>query len=165
MAAGRMQPASLRPLWTRAVIVAGGMILLDLPLRTAAAPNGIVSYELAWTGGRAAAMIASWTGVAAAAAWGSLLLDYLFMWSYGALLAALSHRAVPGAIGTSLAGASWAAASFDAGENLALIRMYGWGASDRAAVVAGSFASVKFVLLAVVIVVVTGAAVRRRIAR
>lgn len=160
-----MQPPSLRPLWIRAAVVGAAMVLLDLPLRTAAAPNGVVSYELAWTGERAAAMIASWTGVAAAAAWGSLLLDYLFMWSYGALLAALSRRVVAGGAGAALAGASWAAAAFDAGENLALIRMWGWGASDRAAVTAGLFASVKFVLLAVVVVAVVGAAIRRRLAR
>jgi len=160
-----MQPRPLRPLWTRAAIVGAAMILFDLPLRTAAAPNGVVSYELAWTGEHAAAMIASWTGIAAAAAWGSLLVDYLFMWSYAALFAALSHRAFAGAAGTALAGASWAAGAFDAGENLALIQMYGWEASDRAAMTAGVFASIKFALLAVVVIAVVGAAVRRRVGR
>lgn len=160
-----MARSSLRHLWIRAIVVGAAMILLDLPLRTAAAPNGVVSYELAWTGARAAAIVGSWTGVAAAAAWGSLLLDYLFMWSYGALLAALSRRAVAGAAGTALAGASWAAAGFDAGENVALIQMWAAGPSDRAAAAAGAFASVKFVLLTIVVVVVAAAALRRRLAR
>lgn len=160
-----MTPASMRPLWTRAVAIGVAMVLLDLPLRTAAAPNGILSYELAWTGERAAAMIASWTGGARLAAWGSLLLDYGFMVAYGALLAALAHRTFAGTAGQLLAGAAWGAAAFDAGENLALIRMYGWGAGDAAARTAGVFASIKFALLGVVILAVVGAALRRRLMR
>jgi hypothetical protein len=160
-----MSAPSLRRLWIRAAVVAGAMILLDLPLRTAASPNGVVSFELAWTRGHAAAIIASWTGLAAASAWGSLLLDYLFMWSYASLFAALAHRAFAGGAGTALAGASWAAAGCDALENVALIRMYGWGATSGAAVAAGTFASVKFVLLGVVVLALAGAAVRRRLTR
>jgi hypothetical protein len=159
-----MPPTSLRPLWIRAAVVGAVMILLDLPLRTAAAPHGIVSFELAWTAENAAAMIASWTGAARLAGWGSLLVDYLFMWSYAALLAALARQAFPTASGRALAGAAWAAAAFDAVENAALIRMFGWGATDTAALTAGAFASVKFALLAVVVVAVVGAAVRRRLA-
>lgn len=160
-----MSTASLRPLWIRAGVVGALMILLDVPLRTEAAPNGVVSYELVWTAARAAEVIASWTGPAAAAAWGSLLLDYVFMWSYGALLAGLARRSVAGAAGTALAGAAWAAAAFDAGENVALIHMYGWSPSDRAALTAGLFASVKFALLAIVVLGMAGAALRRRLGR
>ena len=160
-----MQPTSLRPLWIRAGVVGAAMVLLDLPLRTAAAPQGIVSFELAWTAERAAAMIDSWTGAARLAGWGSLLLDYLFMWSYAALLAALARRTFPTPTGRTLAGAAWAAAAFDAVENAALIRMFGWGATEAAAFTAGAFASVKFGLLAVVIVALLGAVIRRRVAK
>lgn len=161
-----VSPPPLRPLWIRAAIVGAAMVLLDLPLRTAAAPHGVVSYEFAWSASRANEMIASWTGIAAAAAWGSLLVDYAFMWSYATLLAELARGAFAGALGTTLAAASWAAAAFDAGENFALIRMYGWGPTDLAALTAGFFASVKFALLVVVLLgLVASLATRRRGAR
>jgi hypothetical protein len=159
-----MPSTSMRPLWTRAIVIGVAMVLLDLPLRTAAAPNGILSYELAWTGARAEAMIASWTGGARVSAWGSLLLDYGFMVAYASLLAALARRAFTSGAGRLLAGAAWAGAAFDAGENLALIRMVGWGATDQAARIAAVFASVKFALLGVVVVAVAGLALRRRLA-
>ena len=141
------------------------MAILDAPLRTSAAPNGIVSFELAWTGTRAAEMMASWSGIAATAAWASLLLDYFFMWSYGALLAALARRVIGSRAGEGFATAAWAAAACDAVENAALIWMYGTQASDEAALIAGAFASIKFVLLTGVILAVVIAAIGRRRAR
>jgi len=162
----RTMPASpLRPLWVRAAAAGAVMALLDVPLRTAAAPNGIVSYELAWTGARAAEMAASWQDLAASAAWASLLFDYVFMWSYGALLAGLSRRVIGGRAGGGFAIAAWTAAACDGVENAALIRMYASQPSDAAAFTAGAFASVKFALLIGVLLAVVVAALRRRAAR
>ncbi len=124
-------------LW--ALILLAILQVLNQPLVTTAAPNGIVSLELAATPERARDILASWTVLSPAgpassprtfallfdAAFG-LGLDYLFMPSYaaaialGVLLAAGRHRGWLAALGAWAGWGSVLAALFDAVENLAL---------------------------------------------
>ena len=146
--------------------------ILDAPLRTAAAPNGIVSFELAGTPFQAQAIIDSWHEMAflvssvegepvpgfvsrayAFAAFG-LGVDYLFMpvyataLAFGILLAAGKHGSWFARFGAWLGWGVYAAALFDAVENYALARMLlmnqVWSPYPE---VAAFSASVKFVLL------------------
>lgn len=121
--------------------------VLDAPLRTPAAPNGIVSFELAGTPFRAQAIIDSWheqsylassvadepvPGVVSRAyslaAFG-LGIDYLFMPVYatalalGILLAARKHGGWFFTLGAWLGWGAYTAMLFDAVENYALARM------------------------------------------
>ena len=121
--------------------------VLDAPLRTPAAPNGIVSFELAGTPSRAQAVIDSWHEMSlllssvegepvpgmvsrayAFAAFG-LGIDYLFMPVYatalalGILLAMGRHEGWFARLGTWLGWGAYIAALFDAVENYAMARM------------------------------------------
>ena len=99
---------------------------LDTPLRTAAAPNGIVSFELAGDIKPAAEMLASWDARAQLFAAFGLGLDYLFMpayalaLSFGILLAAGRHAGWFAKLGAPLGWLALVAAVFDAVENFAL---------------------------------------------
>lgn len=146
--------------------------ILDAPLRTPAAPSGIVSFELAGTPFQAQAIIDSWHEMAyllssvegepvpgmvsrayAFAAFG-LGIDYLFMPVYatalalGILLAASRHKGWFGMLGIWLGWGAYAAAIFDAVENYALARMLlmneVWSPNPE---VAAFSATVKFGLL------------------
>ena len=126
--------------------LAGTLILfavfrvLDTPLRTTAAPNGIVSFELAGTSEKAFQIMVSWEpinfqGPKIVALRGYLFaafglgLDYLFMPVYatalalGILLAAGKHGRRFSTFGVLLGWGAYAAALFDAVENYALARM------------------------------------------
>jgi len=119
------------------VVLAGLAIMLlivlqviDVPLRTAVAPSGIVSFELAGDAATAQTMVASWDETARIHAGISLGIDYLFMASYAgaiSLCCALVARSLkPGwlaSIGMALAWGQWLAAALDALENVALIRI------------------------------------------
>ena len=146
--------------------------VLDTPLRTSAAPSGIVSFELAGTPFQAQAIIDSWYEMAfllsavegetvpgfvsrafSFAVFG-LGIDYLFMPVYatalalGILLAAGRHKGWFGILGAWLGWGVYAAALFDAVENYALARMLllnqVWSPYPE---IAALSASVKFVLL------------------
>ncbi len=68
------------------IIVSIGLMVvlqtIDMPLRSPAAPQGIVSFELAGSLSRATAIVQSWDRRAMAYAGFSLGLDYLFMLAY-----------------------------------------------------------------------------------
>jgi len=127
--------------------LAGTLILfavfrvLDAPLKTHAAPNGIISFELAGTSEKAFQILVSWEPVDQVgdnnifqpngklfAAFG-LGIDYLFMPIYatalalGIFLAAGRHEGWFATIGAWLGWGAYAAAIFDAVENFALARM------------------------------------------
>lgn len=129
------------------VFLAGTLVLfavfrvLDAPLQTSAAPNGIVSFELAGTPEKAFQIMVSWEPVDYQgspftipqrghlyAAFG-LGLDYLFMPVYatalalGILLAAGRHTGWFTILGSWLGWGAYTAALFDAIENYALARM------------------------------------------
>ena len=108
------------------------MNLIDAPLKTTVAPNGIISYELAGKLSLAQEMIQSWGAVGQIYAGLSLGLDFLFLVSYSLFIAfgcILVTRSLspPGRFlfnfGTLLAYAQFVAAILDAVENYALIRI------------------------------------------
>lgn len=132
------------------------MNFIGAPLVTAAAPFGIVSFELAWNASRAAEILASWDATARLYAAFSLGLDYLFMAVYslalalGTLLAADSlaaRRWPPGGRARWLAVLFAASAIFDAGENAFLFWQLVAGPADAAAWAAALLAVIKFGLI------------------
>ena len=144
--------------------------VLDQPLRTEAAPNGIVSFELAGTPLVARTIIDSWkqlstllsaTGqpnpdivnVAYSFAAFGLGLDYLFMPVYAlalgfaTLLVAQKHTGWIKSLAVLAGYGVFVAALFDAVENYALFRMLlGWYQSGSPAI-AAFCATAKFGLL------------------
>ncbi len=115
-----------------ALATMAGLGASGAPLRTEAAPQGIVSFELA--GGLAAAerILASWDARARTQAGLNLRADYLFLFAYasaiglacalvGDALRARAPRAA--ALGAALAWGQLAAAALDAVENAALIAL------------------------------------------
>lgn len=144
---------------------------IDRGLRTAEAPNGIVSFEVA--GGDAAAMLAAWSAAQRADALLLQGLDYLFLVVYstalasaGCLVARRCARAAPRLAGavTLAAWAATLAGVADAIENAPLILMLRSGvASPLGATVSLVAATVKFsaVTAALLVVVVAAIASRR----
>lgn len=115
-----------------ALLVMASLQVLDVPLRTAAAPSGIISYEFARDLEGARRILSSWGPEARVYAGLSLGLDYLFMVTYAcalglgcALVARRLGRWSRGlaALGVVLSWGQWLAAALDAVENYALIRL------------------------------------------
>ncbi len=111
---------------------AGGVQVVGRPLQTAAAPQGIVSYELAGDPATTQAILDSWGPNARVHAGFSLGLDTLFMPLYAATIAlsclwgagAFRRRRWPlVALGRPLAWGVWLAALCDVVENIALWRL------------------------------------------
>jgi hypothetical protein len=131
--------------------------VMETPLRTPEAPNGIVSLELAWNSERAGRMVASWNDDARRHAAFSLGFDYLFLCAYGALTWSLLRRRALALervqrvrwarICSALSLAAWAAAGCDALENAALWRVLADPAAPWPAI-ATWLATVKFAILA-----------------
>jgi hypothetical protein len=134
--------------------------IIDTPLRTPEAPDGIVSFELAWSSAAAGRMRDSWNDHARLHVAFSLGFDYLFLCAYGALAWSLLRlRALALARAqrprwaracNALSLAAWAAAGCDALENAALWRVL----ADPAApwpMLAAILATAKFVILAILI--------------
>ena len=145
--------------------------VLDQPLRTEAAPNGIVSFELAGTPLAARAILDSWkqlslllsstrepspdiVNVAYAYAAFGLGLDYLFMpvyslaLAFGTLLAAGKHVGRVKMLAVVAGYGAFAAALFDAVENYALFRVLLGESQSSDPAIAAFCAIVKFGLLA-----------------
>jgi len=127
--------------------------VLDEPLRTSAAPNGIVSFELARTPENADDMLSSWSREGKFNAAFGLGLDYLFMPTYafalafGALLAAGRHSGWLKALGAVAGYGAFAAALFDAMENFALFQVLLGMANSSYPAIAAICATIKFGLL------------------
>jgi hypothetical protein len=126
---------------------------LDEPLRTAAAPNGIVSFELARTVDAAQAILTSWDSNARLFAAFGLGLDYLFMPAYALALSLGILLMMHGRTGWVLQLSAWmgwgmfAAALLDAVENYALWMELTGRVFSPYPEIAAFCASVKFVLL------------------
>ncbi|MCX7682678.1 MAG: hypothetical protein N2508_12075 [Anaerolineae bacterium] len=115
-----------------AIISMASLQLLDSPLKTTAAPAGIISYEFASNLDGARRILASWGPEARVYAGLSLGLDYLFMVAYacalglGCVLVARRlgrwHQGLA-RLGVGLSWGQWLAALLDATENYALIRL------------------------------------------
>ncbi len=110
--------------WTLALMVISQII--NAPLRTSAAPAGIVSFELARTPANVQEMLASWDARALLHAAFGLGLDYLFMPSYAfaislaCLLTGGRHKGWFAITGEWLGWGVFLAAIFDALENVGL---------------------------------------------
>jgi hypothetical protein len=114
------------------LIVIVGMQVVSGPLETAAAPSGIVSYELAGDVAAAQAILDSWDAGVRVRVGFNLGLDYLFLALYSTAIAcacawiagALRGRVRPLALmGLTLGWGQWLAALLDAVENGALLTM------------------------------------------
>lgn len=151
--------STLARLAVATAIVMTAMGLIDRPLRSAATPYGIVSFELAGDVPTAQAMLDAWSPRARIAAGFSLGLDYLFLALYSTMLALACRRVAARArhagaaalagFGGVVAWGQWVAGAADGVENVALIRMLLDGVADPWPAVAWWFAALKFGLLGV----------------
>lgn len=154
------RPRYRRVMWLTLALSVACMIalqIIDVPLRTPAAPRGIVSFELTWDSATAQRVRASWDQAARLYAALSIGFDYLFMYAYGALAwslmrlraMALAHAGRPRLAHAfrSLSFASWAAILCDAVENAAMWRMLLLDPVAPWPLVASALATLKFVLL------------------
>ena len=131
----------------------GVFSLLDAPLRTTAAPNGIVSFELAGTPEKADAIIQSWDARAQLFAAFGLGFDYIFMPAYaltislGVLMALRKHSGIFSKTGIYAGWGMLLAALLDAVENVALWRLLSDTATSFCPRVAAVAATIKFGLI------------------
>ena len=130
--------------------------IVGRPLKTAAAPQGIVSFELAGNWPASHAIIASWDYAARLHAAFSLGLDYLYMPLYAITIALACVQAAGTslrsprpiwALGILLGWALGLAALLDAVENFALFRLLLGSTSTAWPAVARACATVKFVFV------------------
>src|SRR5260370_31501037 len=114
-----------------AVIIQYFWNVLDHPLRTAAAPKGVLSFEVAGTMERAQAILTSWGHYGQVSAAANTGLDCLFLVVYAGTIAlgcALVVEAFAGwswfaIVGLLLIWAQLAAAVLDSVENYSMIRL------------------------------------------
>jgi hypothetical protein len=124
--------------------------VLDQPLRTSAAPNGIVSFELAGTPQNAQQMVSSWSSEGELYAAFGLGIDYLFMplyafaLAFGTLLAAGRHGGWIRSLGAVAGYGVFAAALFDAVENFALWQILLGAYESSYPMIAAVCAAIKF---------------------
>lgn len=138
---GRAMVAPLAATITLALVLLG----VGAPLHTEAAPMGILSFELTFTGEQAAAVLASWSAEARRAAWAVQALDTLFPLAYGRLGQLVARWA-----GSEAAARLWVAgALLDLAVENTLLDALLWGLppTDLLAGAATAAAVVKFALL------------------
>jgi hypothetical protein len=154
-------PVTRRGLVLAAITAVGLAVWLLLsvanaPLKTAPAPWGIVSLELAGTAERATAIVASWGPKQREAAAFGLGLDFLFLFLYpiaiSLALRITAERVAPvrpgwGRVGRTLSLMVPVATALDAVENVALWRILQLGAADAVVAVATGAAAIKFGLV------------------
>jgi hypothetical protein len=141
---------------------------LDEPLRTASAPSGIVSFELAQTVDVAQGIIDSWDSNARLFAAFGLGLDYLFMPAYALALSLGLLLTLNGRTGWYYHLAAWmgwgvlVAALFDVVENYALWVVLTGKVASPYPEVAALCATIKFALLiAGLLTIVTGKLIQK----
>jgi hypothetical protein len=126
---------------------------LNAPLQTAAAPSGMISFELARTAEQAAEILRSWSPEAQLYAAFSLGLDYLFMVSYATAIGftclfVATRLAGPAAtLGRAFAWGQLPAALLDGVENVALWQQLVHGAAGGLASLAWLAATIKFAVV------------------
>ncbi len=139
-----------------AILLMIALQVLGAPLKTQAAPAGIVSFELAGSINAAEKIVSSWDGQARTYAGLNLGLDYLFIFAYAgaiglgcALLAASVARRhkVFASIGFVLSWAQLLAAACDATENYALISLLLGSRVNGLALLARACAIPKFLIV------------------
>jgi hypothetical protein len=135
------------------IVMAVFRFVLDPPLQTEAAPQGIISFELAGTQAKADEIIASWDATAQLYAAFGLGFDFLFMPVYataialGILLAAGRHPGRFASVGAWVGWGAFAAALFDAAENVCLWNLLLGNSGANYAGLAALYATVKFGLI------------------
>ncbi|NOY77011.1 MAG: hypothetical protein GXO76_03985 [Calditrichaeota bacterium] len=138
-----------------------GLQIIDGHLKTAAAPSGIVSFELAGTQTQAQNILASWGEKGRVYAGLSLGLDFLFLVAYSLLIALGCILVLPtlqakskflGGVGVFLAWSQFAAALLDSVENVSLIQVLVGSRLDVWPVLAQWCAIPKFTIVAAGIV-------------
>lgn len=135
------------------LVLVGAFRLLDAPLHTPAAPNGIVSFELAGTTARSESIIQSWDARAKLFAAFGLGIDYLFMPAYaltislGVLMVLRKHGGVFAKLGGYFGWGALLAGLFDAVENVALWRLLSGIATPLCPRMAMVAATIKFALI------------------
>lgn len=135
------------------VFIFGAFGFLDQSLRTSAAPNGIVSFEMAYRVDKAQSMLDSWDENARLFAAFGLGFDYLFMPVYavalslGLLLVGNGRVRWYHNLTAWLGWGAFVAAAFDAVENYALWKILTGSILTPFPQIAGVCASVKFSLL------------------
>jgi hypothetical protein len=154
---GPAQQRAFPPLLVLTLAVMVSLQGLGGPLQTAAAPLGIVSFELAGTLPAARSMVESWGARAQVYAGLNLGLDYLFIVAYASTIGlgcVLVARSLAGRfrvlypVGAVLAWALLAAGLLDALENVALIRILLGSPSAAWPAIARWCAIPKFLLVA-----------------
>jgi FtsH-binding integral membrane protein len=133
----------------------GALIAIDLHLRNAVSPQGIVSFELCAYTSSCRAIVEAWGPGGQVWAALSLGVDYLFMFLYPAtiflgLTLAVVH--VPERLSKFTRGAAWAvwgAGAADAAENYCLAQMLLNPSPGAYAWPAALFATIKFIVLGV----------------
>ena len=119
-------------------------------------PGGILALEFAWSGQRAAEILAAWDGLEAVVRLQTRW-DFLFLLCYPLALSLACGRLAdaPGnpvpMIGAFVAWAALAAIPLDAVENLAMLRMVDQGGRETLAKVATWCAGLKFTALLAVV--------------
>jgi len=135
------------------IVMAVFQLVLDPPLKTTAAPNGIVSFELAGSQAKAQAILASWDSSAQLYTAFGLGFDFLFMPVYataialGVLLAAGRHPGWFASLGAWVGWGAFAAALFDAAENICLFNLLLGNSGANYASMAALYATLKFGLI------------------
>ena len=151
-------PIQRRAFWATTLLTLALMAILrvlDRPLQTTQAPQGIVSFELAGSMAKAQEILSSWDASARVYAGLSLGLDYLFMGAYATaiglgcvlVLRTLHLSGSLARLGTGLAWALLAAAILDATENYALIQLLLGSSQDSWPAVARWCAIPKFAIV------------------
>lgn len=129
----------------------------DLPLKTEAAPNGIISFEFAKGIEHSIAIISSWDMTAKIYAGLSLGIDFLFLVVYGIFFATACYLIAQKYInknnrlyklGIFISMLQFVAALFDAIENIALIKLLLGSNNSIYPLIAYYFASFKFAIIA-----------------
>lgn len=134
-------------------IMATFRFVLDPPLQTEAAPQGIVSFELAGSQLKADEIIASWDATARLYTAFGLGFDFLFMPVYataialGVLLASGRHPGRFASVGAWVGWGAFLAAIFDAAENICLFNLLLGNSGANYAGMAAFYATLKFGLI------------------
>ena len=154
--------------FTCTLVIFGVFRPLDVPLQTSAAPNGIVSFELARALDSSQAIIRSWDENARLVAAFGLGFDYLFMPVYavalslGLLLAGNEKPNLYHSLTVWLGWGAFAAALFDMIENYALWRALTGSVDPMFPQIAAFCATIKFILLIVgLLTALAGKAVKK----
>ena len=150
------RPAVFAALLALTLLLSAVLFLTGEPLRTRAAPAGILSYEFAGTTAKATEILNSWDESAKSAAGFNLGLDYLYLLAYSTTIALAIVWLTTGlelkppvlAAALLLAWGQWLAALLDAVENVALVTMLLNAPVDPWPAVAFICASIKFLLIA-----------------